>query len=85
MEYDSITERNLQIQIPWGLFQRTAKFNRKKKTRYIAKGNLTGLTGAEADLRTEPPLLTDRDRLVKIQVAVNQDKAVIRVGVSVMI
>ena len=33
MEYDSITERNLQIQVPWGLFQRTAKFNKKKNNK----------------------------------------------------
>jgi hypothetical protein len=61
-----------------------AKFKRKNFL-YIAKGNLTGLKGAEVELRKELPLHADRDRLVKIQIAVNQDKAVIRIGVSVML
>jgi hypothetical protein len=83
MEYDSITERNLQIQIPWGLFQRTAKFNRKNSL--YSKRESYRINRGRSRSSNGTPLLTDRDRLVKIQVAVNQDKAVIRVGVSVMI
>jgi hypothetical protein len=58
-------------------FKRKLPIYRERKSYRIKR--------AEVELRKELPLHADRDRLVKIQIAVNQDKAVIRIGVSVML